>query len=80
MKYVGWILLGILLLIILLLLIAVIWTLLMPNKTSDYQAKADEKEALRLAEKLSRMVQYDTTSHAGVAEVEKYLVFHKVLE
>jgi len=80
MKYVGWVLLGILLIIILLLLVAIVRTLLMANKTSDYQAKADEKEALRLAEKLSRMVQYDTTSHAGVAEVEKYLGFHKVLE
>lgn len=80
MKYVGLVLLGILLIILLLLLTAVIRTLLMPSKTSGYQAKADEKEALRLAEKLSRMVQYDTTSHAGIAEVEKYLGFHKVLE
>ena len=80
MKYLGLVLLGILLIIILLLLIAIIRTLLMPDKTSDYQPEADEKEALRLAEKLSRMVQCDTTSHAGVAEVEKYLGFHKVLE
>lgn len=80
MKYVGLVLLGILLIIILLLLIAIIRTLLMPDKTSDYQPEADEKEALRLAEKLSRMVQCDTTSHAGAAEVEKYLGFHKVLE
>ena len=55
MKYVGWVLLGILLIIILLLLIAIIRTLLMPDKTSDYQPEADEKEALRLAEKLSRV-------------------------
>ena len=80
MKYVGWGLLGILLIIILLLLIAIIRTLLMPDKTSDYQPEADEKEALRLTEKLSKMVQCDTTSHAGETEVEKYLGFHKVLE
>lgn len=43
MKYVGLVLLGILLIIILLLLIAVIRTLLMPDKTSDYQPEADEK-------------------------------------
>ncbi len=44
MKYVGLVLLGILLIIILLLLIAVIRTLLMPDKTSDYQPEADEKK------------------------------------
>ena len=80
MKYVGLVLLGILLIIILLLLIAIVRTLLMPKKTSDYKPDAEEKEALRLAEKLSKMVQCDTTSHAGETEVEKYLGFHKVLE
>ena len=35
---------------------------------------------LALAQKLSKMIQYDTTSHANVAEVEKFLGFHKVLE
>lgn len=54
MKYVGLVLLGILLIILLLLLIAIVRTLLMPNKTSDYKPEAEEKEALRLAEKLSR--------------------------
>lgn len=43
MKYVGLVLLGILLIIILLLLIAIIRTLLMPDKASDYQPEADEK-------------------------------------
>ena len=80
MKYVGLVLLGILLIIILLLLIAIVRTLLMPKKTSNYKPDADEKEALRLAEKLSKMVQCDTTSHAGETEIEKYLGFHKVLE
>ena len=80
MKYVGLGLLGILLIILLLLLIAIVRTLLMPKKTSDYKPEAEEKEALRLAEKLSKMVQCDTTSHAGETEVEKYLEFHKVLE
>ena len=35
---------------------------------------------LALAQKLSKMIQYDTTSYANVAEVEKFLGFHKVLE
>lgn len=80
MKYIGFILLAVLALILLLLLIAVIRTLLMPSKTSTYVAKESEEESLALARKLSKMVQYDTTSHANVAEVEKFLGFHKVLE
>ncbi|HAY72445.1 MAG TPA: hypothetical protein DCY31_01070, partial [Ruminococcaceae bacterium] len=65
---------------VLLLLIAVVRTLLMPKKKSDYKANEDEKESLRLAEKLSTMIKYDTTSHANVHEVDKFLGFHKVLE
>ena len=80
MKYIGFILLAVLALILLLLLIAVIRTLLMPSKTSTYVAKESEEESLALACKLSKMVRYDTTSHANVAEVEKFLGFHKVLE
>ena len=66
--------------IIVLLLIAVLRTLLIPSKTSTYVADEPEEEALALAEKLSKMIQYDTTSYANVAEVEKFLGFHKVLE
>lgn len=66
--------------IVLLLLIAVVRTLLMPKKKSDYKANEDEKESLRLAEKLSMMIKYDTTSHANIHEVDKFLGFHKVLE
>lgn len=80
MKLLIWLLLGILAIFLLLLLVALIRTLLMKSKTSDYLAQADEEEALRLAGKLSKMVQYDTTSHSGVAEVEKFRGFHKVLE
>ena len=60
--------------------IAVIRTLLKPKKKSDYKADEDEQESLRLAEKLSEMIKYDTTSHENVHEVEKFLGFHKVLE
>ena len=80
MKYIGFILLAVIIAIILLLLIAVIRTLLMPGKTSSYVAEEPEEESLALAQKLSKMIQYDTTSHANVAEVEKFLGFHKVLE
>ena len=67
-------------LIILLLLIALVRTLAMPHKKSNYKANEDEKESMRLAEKLSEMIKYDTTSHANVPEAEKFLGFHKVLE
>lgn len=80
MNWLGWILLGILGICLFLLLIAVIRTLFMKSKTSDYHAQAEEAEALRLAEKLSKMVQYDTSSHSGVVEAEKFRGFHKVLE
>lgn len=72
--------LGILGLVAVLLLIAVIRTLCMKKKVSDYEAKEDDKECLYLAGKLSKMVQYDTTSHAGVEEAEKYRGFHAVLQ
>lgn len=67
-------------LLVLLLLIAVVRTLLMPNKRSDYVAPEADARAMLLAQKLSKMIQYDTTSHANVHEEEKFLGFHKVLE
>lgn len=80
MKILLLVLAGILGLFVLLLLVAVIKTLLTPSKTSTYTAKEDEAESLALAKKLSEMIRYDTTSHQGVAEVEKFEGFHKVLE
>lgn len=67
-------------LLVLLLLIALVHTLLMPNKRSDYAAPEADARAMLLAQKLSKMIQYDTTSHANVHEEEKFLGFHKVLE
>ena len=67
-------------LIALLLLIALVHTLLGKKKVSLYAPNEDEEESLRLAKKLSEMVKYDTTSHAGVDEREKFLGFHEVLK
>ena len=67
-------------LLVLLLLIALVRTLLMPNKRSDYAAPEADDTAMLLAQKLSKMIQYDTTSHANVHEEEKFLGFHKALE
>lgn len=80
MKYLFLILACIVCIIAALLLVAVIRTLFIKSKTSDYKPNEDEEEALRLANKLSEMIKYDTTSHAGVDEAEKFRGFHKVLE
>ena len=63
-----------------LLVIAVIKTLLAPSKKSTYMPNENEEESLKLAAKLSKMIQYDTTSHANIPEVSKFLGFHNVLE
>ena len=63
-----------------LLLTALIRTLLTPKKTSSYKACENETEALTLAEKLSSMIKYDTTSHSGVDEADKFRGFHRLLE
>lgn len=74
------ILLAILCVLLALLLTAVVRTLLIPKKKSDYIPQSDENRSLALAQKLSKMVRYETVSHAGEHDVEKFLGFHKVLE
>ncbi len=70
----------ILLFLLALVLIAVVRTLLMPKKVSTYAAPPADSRAMEYAQKLSKMVAYDTTSHAGVHDRERFLGFHKVLE
>ena len=55
-------------------------TLLTPRKVSAYEASADPERERLYAEKLSRMVQYETVSIRGEIQREKFLGFHKVLE
>lgn len=50
------------------------------KKISTYVPQADPERAMRYAEKLSRMVQYETVSRPNVDEREKFLGFHKLLE
>ena len=66
--------------LVFLLLIAVVKTLLTKSGKSTYVACEDEEESLRLAQKLSKMIQYDTTSYTDTQEREKFLGFHQVLE
>ena len=73
---------GVLLLVLIaLLLIALIRTLIfIPAKHSEFVSKKDERRERIYAEKLSKMVQYETVSVKGVNQREKFLGFHKVLE
>ena len=60
--------------------VAVARTALMPKKKADYVPAPAEDRSLAYAEKLSAMVQCDTTSHANIREPEKFERFHQVLE
>ena len=80
MKYVWFALLGLAAFLVLLLLIAVLRTLLMPQKRSDYKPKPDEARALEYAEKLSQMIRCETVSDPNDPQIEKFRVFHKLLE
>ncbi len=75
-----WILLGCLGLLLLLLLAAVIRTLLIPGKKSDYRPDPDPARAEAYAKKLSAMVRCETVSVPGENQREKFLAFHRVLE
>ena len=74
------ILLAFLLLLFLLLLAALLNTLRIPSKRSDYVPDPDPERALRYAEKLSEMVKYDTTSVPNTDQREQFLGFHRILE
>ena len=71
MRVVGYVLLAVLGVLVLLLLAAVIRTLCMKKKTSDYTPHPDAAREREYAEKLSRMVAYETVSHPDDPELEK---------
>ena len=79
MKIIGYLLLTALGVLVLLLLAAVIRTLCMKKKTSDYTPHPDPEREREYAEKLSRMVAYETVSHPDDPELEKFRGFHKLL-
>ena len=75
-----WILCGAAALLLILLGAAVIRTLRMPSLRSDYVPHPDPERVDRYAEKLSRMIQYETVSRPDTDLREKFLGFHRVLE
>ena len=62
------------------LLVAVIRTLLLPKKQTSYSLSEDKERVDTYAEKLSRMVQIETISDRNDPDIEKFLIFHKLLE
>ena len=79
MRIVGYVLLAALGVLALLLLCAVVRTLCMKKKTSDYVPHPDPAREREYAEKLSRMVAYETVSHPDDPEPEKFRGFHALL-
>ena len=75
-----YILLGVLGLLLLLVLAAVIRTLSSPRLRSTYKAPPVDERAEFYAEKLSRMVAYETVSIPDTDQREKFLGFHTLLE
>ncbi len=74
------IVLYIILIIAAVLLAALVKTLLTPAKQSAWQPEEDLPREQVYAEKLSKMVQYETVSVPDEDQREKFLGFHKVLE
>ena len=80
MKAILFILCVVIVAILLLLVIAVIRTLLLPKKETDFSFSNDIERSKNYGLKFSKMIQYETESHRGNPEVEKFRGFHKVLE
>ena len=62
------------------LLVAVIHTLTLPKKQTSFSLSEDTARIDVYSEKLSRMVQIETISDRNDPAIEKFLVFHKLLE
>jgi len=80
MKYVIYIFLIITIVFIILFLIAILRTLLLKPKKAFYEYSDDMDKSNEYANKLSKMVQYETISVRGENQEEKFRGFHKVLE
>ncbi len=62
-----------------LLLAAVVRTLALPRKTTEYSLSTDAARTDAYAQKLSRMVQVETISDRAAPQVEKFRAFHGLL-
>lgn len=75
-----WLLPALAALLALLLLIALVRALALGHKVSAYRPAPDPARAARYAEKLSRMVRYETVSDPKDDSPDKFLAFHALLE
>ena len=66
--------------LVLCLLIAIVRTLLLPKKTTNFKLSEDNARIDEYAGKLSRMVKHETISDRNDTSIEKFLAFHKLLE
>lgn len=80
MKIVLFVLLGAIGLLLLCLLAAVIRTLLLPRKKTNYTPSTDTERIDAYAQKLSAMVRHETVSSRDDTSIEKFLAFHGLLE
>jgi len=74
------VLLGLLGLLLFLLFAAILRTLLMPRKHSDYKPQAEEKRALDYAGKLSKMIRCKTVSSPENQQMEPFEELHTLLQ
>ena len=79
MKYLLMILLTLIGILLLCLLVAIIRTLLLPRKHTEYALSEDSQRVDAYADKLSKMIQTETISDRNDSSIEKFLEFHKVL-
>ena len=75
-----YIVLGLIGLLPLLVLGALIRTLLTPARTADWEPVKDPEREQQYAEKLAKMIRFETVSYKGKIQREKFLEFHKILE
>ncbi|MBR6376445.1 MAG: M20/M25/M40 family metallo-hydrolase [Oscillospiraceae bacterium] len=75
-----WVFLGLLILVLAPLCAALIRTLLMGHKRSDYHPRPEPKRAAKYAGILSKMVRCETVSRPEEDQREKFLAFHNLLE
>lgn len=79
MKFLLALILALVAVLVVLLLIAVVRTLLLPRKKTEYALSDDTARVDLYAEKLSRMVRMETISDRADPSVEKFRAFHGLL-
>jgi len=80
MNLILWLILAALAVFMVCLVIALVRTLLLPRKSTQYIPSEDAPRMAHYAEKLSRMVQAETISDRADPQIEKFRAFHGLLK